>query len=80
MVWELSRPKAGYQNTTIVDVSRNGMRLIIDRKLLRGGQVAIDFRGMVICGKVQYCVPEEDRFAVGIRIGDVMDQVAEDAA
>ena len=80
LVWHLSRIKAGFQTTTILDVSRNGMRLLTDRKLVPGGQVAIDFRGMVISGKVQYCVPEEDRFASGIRIGDVMDQVAEDAA
>ncbi|MEQ1947178.1 MAG: PilZ domain-containing protein [Bryobacteraceae bacterium] len=80
LVWELSRAEASYQNTTIVDVSRHGMRLIIERKLARGGQVAIDFRGMVICGTVQYCVPEEGRYAAGIRIGEVMDQVAEVAA
>jgi hypothetical protein len=72
--------KAGFQETTIVDISRHGMRLLTDGKLAEGVHVAIDFRGMVICGRVQYSVPDAARFASGIRVDEVMDQVVEHAA
>jgi len=78
LVWELTRMKAGFRETTIVDISRNGMRLVTNSKLVEGSQVAIDFRGMVICGSVQYCRPDENLFTAGIRIGGVLDQVSED--
>jgi PilZ domain-containing protein len=78
LVWDLSRIKAGFQEATIVDLSRNGIRLVANREFATGTQVAIDFRGMVICGSVQYCAPSENRFAAGIRIGGVLDQVSED--
>ena len=80
LIWDLSRIKAGFSETTIVDLSRNGMRLLTDRKLTASSQVAIDFRGMVICGIVQYCTASESRFTVGIRINGVLDQVSATAA
>jgi len=79
-VWDLRHMKAGYHPARIVDVSRNGMRLESAGKLTQGTDVAIDFRGMIICGTVQYCGDIEDRFAMGIRIKDVLDPLREEPA
>jgi len=72
-VWDLHRMKAGYHTAKIIDVSRNGMRLESGRRLARGSHVGIDFRGMIICGRVQHCSPSRDRFSMGIRIQDLLD-------
>jgi DNA-binding protein len=77
-VWDLRHIKAGYQSARITDVSRNGMRLELSERLMQGSQVAIDFRGMIICGSVQYCRMIENRFAIGIRIKDVLDPLREE--
>jgi hypothetical protein len=79
-VWDLHHMKAGYQSARIVDVSRNGMRLELSGRLTRGSQVAIDFRGMIICGTIQYCGLIENGFALGIRIKDVLDPLREEPA
>lgn len=79
-VWDLHHMKAGYQSARIVDVSRNGMRLELSGRLIQGSQVAIDFRGMIICGTVQYCGLIENGFALGIRIKDVLDPLREEPA
>jgi hypothetical protein len=52
-LWDLHHIKAGYHPASIVDVSRNGMRLESVGRLVQGSQVAIDFRGMIVCGTVQ---------------------------
>ena len=78
LVWDPSRDTAGSQETTIVDLSRNGIRLLADREFAKGAQVTVDFRGMVICGTVQHCAPSENRFAAGVCIGGVLDQVSQD--
>ena len=72
--------KAGYQSARIVDVSRNGMRLELSGRLMEGSQLAIDFRGMIICGTIQYCGLIENGFALGIRIKDVLDPLREESA
>jgi hypothetical protein len=79
-VWDLRDMKAGYHSARIADVSRNGMRLELDERLMQGSQVAIDFRGMIICGSVQYCRMNENRFTIGIRIKDVLDPLRENPA
>jgi len=77
-VWDLHRIKAGYHSASIVDVSRNGMRLESARKLGRGTHIAIDFRGMIVCATVQYCTEAEDRFVMGVRINNVLDPLREE--
>lgn len=72
--------KAGYYPASIVDVSRTGMRLESASRLLQGTDIAIDFRGMIICGTVQYCGNLNDRYAMGIRIRDVLDPLQEEPA
>ena len=77
-VWDLHRIKAGYHSANIVDVSRNGMRLESVCKLAQGSHIAIDFRGMIVCATVQFCRQVEDRFALGVRIQDVLDPLGEE--
>src|SRR6266853_5543218 len=79
-VWDLHRIKAGYHPARIVDVSRNGMRMESVGRLVQGSHVAIDFRGMIVCGTVQYCRLVENRFVMGIRIKDVLDPLREEPA
>lgn len=76
-VWDLHRMREGYQSVSIVDVSRNGMRLESASELRRGSHIAIDFRGMIICATVQNCRLVETRFATGVRINDVLDPLGE---
>ena len=80
LVWDLHRMKAGYGVATIVDVSRSGMRLESDRRLVQGSHVAVDFRGMIICGSVQYCTSSGKQFALGIHISDLLDPIVGEAA
>ena len=77
-VWDLHRVQAGYHSVSIIDVSRNGMRLESADRLGQGSDVAIDFRGMIVCGTVQYCKIIADGFAMGVRIKDVLDPLGED--
>ena len=79
-VWDLRNMQAGYHTARIVDISRNGMRLESAGRLNRGAHLAIDFRGMIICGTVQHCANIEDGFAIGIQIKDVLDPLREDPA
>jgi PilZ domain-containing protein len=78
-VWDLHHIKAGYHSASIVDVSRNGMRLESVGRLVQGSHIAIDFRGMIVCGTVQYCRLVENRFALGVQIKDVLDPLKEEA-
>lgn len=77
-VWDLHHIKAGYHSASIVDVSRNGMRLESTGRLVQGSHIAIDFRGMIVCGTVQYCRLVENRFTLGVQIKDVLDPLKED--
>ena len=79
-VWDVHHIKAGHHSANIVDVSRNGMRLESVGRLRQGSQVAIDFRGMIVCGTVQYCKMIQGRFAMGVRIKDVLDPLREEPA
>ncbi len=78
-VWDLLRLKAGYHSVTIVDISRNGMRLDSAGDIAQGSSIALDFQGMIVCGKVQYSTPAGDRFVIGLRIADVLDPLREGA-
>lgn len=78
-VWDLHDMRAGCYPAKIVDISRSGMRLESTGKLTRGHQIAVDYRGMIICGTVQRSGRMKDHFATGVLIGDVLDPLGEDA-
>jgi hypothetical protein len=56
------------------------MGLESDHPFAPGRHLAIDFRGMTVCGTVQYCRPIENRFAMGIRITDLLDSLGANPA
>jgi len=78
-VWDLQRLKSGYHPATIVDISRNGMRLESAGPMAQGSSIAVDFQGMIVCGKVQYSRPTRTGFILGLRIADVLDPLSEGA-
>ena len=78
-VWDLQRLKSGYHSVTIVDISRNGMRLESTGPMAQGSSIAVDFQGMIVCGKVQYSRPAGNGFILGLRIADVLDPLSEGA-
>ncbi|HEV2198808.1 MAG TPA: PilZ domain-containing protein [Bryobacteraceae bacterium] len=78
VVWDLHHMRAGCHPAKIVDISRSGMRLESTGKLTRGHQIAVDYRGMIICGTVQHSGRMKDHFATGVLIRDVLDPLGED--
>jgi hypothetical protein len=78
-VWDLRCLKSGYYPATIVDISRNGMRLESAGPMAKGSSIAVDFQGMIVCGKVQYCASARNGFILGLRIADVLDPLSEGA-
>jgi len=78
-VWELHCLKAGYHSVTILNASRNGMRLESAADLPKGSSIAVDFRGMIVCGTVQYCKPTDNGFVMGVQIKDVLDPLREES-
>jgi PilZ domain len=75
--WDLHYMKAGCRSATIVDISRNGICVESSEKLTQGNYIAIDFRGMIICGTVQHCRRTEGKFITGVRIREVLDPLRE---
>ena len=76
--WDLHRSNAGsFHLACITDVSRNGMRLHSRDTLPVGSHVAIDFRGMIVCGAIQYSQRIKGRFAMGVRVNEVLDPLGE---
>ena len=72
-MWDLLRIKAGYHTVNIIDISRNGLRLEAADQVMEGSQIAVDFRGMIVCGTIRYCKTAGRNYALGVRINDVLD-------
>ena len=74
-VWEF--PDGEFRPAVVDDVSWSEMRLQSKHNLRHGSQIAVDLKGMIVCGTVQYCHPLGDRFTVGISINHVDDRIVE---
>ena len=74
-VWDF--PDGGFHPAVVEDVSWSGMRLQSQHSLRHGSQIAVDLKGMIVCGAVQHCRPLGDRFTVGISINHVDDRILE---
>lgn len=66
-----------FHQVFVKDVSRSEMRLQSKHSLQHGSQIAVDLKGMIVCGSVQYCRPVEDWFAVGVLVNHVDDSTFE---
>jgi hypothetical protein len=74
-VWEF--PDGEFHPAVVEDVSWSGMRLQSQHSLRHGSYIAVDLKGMIVCGTVLYCRPLEDWFTVGISINHVDDRIVE---
>ena len=70
---------------TILDVSRSGLRVSLQKRIGRGEQVKIKLHRNVIFGEIRYCRAVGDKFEVGLKIQDLVrplgkrdDHIAED--
>lgn len=53
----------------IHNVSRSGLRLVLDRPVAVGAAVKVEFSGMIALGEIRYCNPtRRDSFQAGMRI------------
>jgi PilZ domain len=57
---------------TILDVSRSGLRVAIQKRIARGEQVKIKLQRNVIFGEVRYCRAVRDGFQAGLKIQDLI--------
>lgn len=58
--------------STVLDVSRSGLRLKLEVTVNRGAEVKITLqRNVVIFGQIRYCRPFEDGYEAGVLIQDM---------
>lgn len=55
----------------IVDASKEGLKLLVPRELMRGMIVQVHVHGFFILAEVRYCVPAGEDFHAGVQIQDV---------
>jgi hypothetical protein len=74
-MWDF--PGGGFHQVVVEDVSWSAMQLQSNHSLQHGTQIAVDLKGMIVWGTVQYCRPLKNCFAAGIRINHVDDRTFE---
>ena len=74
-VWDF--PGGRFHQVVVEDASRSGMQLQSERSLQHGSQIAVNLKGMIVWGTVQYCRPLKGWFASGIRMNHVDDRILE---
>ena len=52
----------------IHDVSRSGLRLVMDQPIPVGTAVKVQFTGMIASGEIRFCKPRGEGFEAGMRI------------
>ena len=55
----------------IVDASKEGLRLLVPRELMRGMIVQVHVHGFFILAEVRYCIAAGEGFHAGVQIQDV---------
>jgi hypothetical protein len=55
----------------IVDASKEGLKLLVPRELMRGAIVQVHVHGFFILAEVRYCIPAGTDFHSGVQIQDV---------
>jgi len=60
----------------IYDVSRSGLRLVLDQPIVVGSAVKVEMAGMIATGEIRYCIQSGgDSFAAGMRIDSIQKRV-----
>lgn len=57
----------------VLEISRGGLKLRVNRPLMPGTLVQIRFGGKLLMGEVRHCDPAGDEYHAGIRLQDVFD-------
>jgi hypothetical protein len=57
--------------TRVLDISKEGMKLLVPGALTRGTTIQIRLRDLFILAEVRYCLPADDAFHAGVLIQDV---------
>ena len=58
--------------STVVDISRSGLKVVADRRIGTGQQVRIKMEKLIVFGDVRHCRPVATGFESGIKISDVI--------
>ncbi len=61
----------------IVNISGTGMRLLLDRPLLQGALVKVEWEDTLLLGEVCYCEAAETGFAAGLELEHALLQTGE---
>lgn len=60
----------------IHDVSRSGLRLVLDQPVALGSAVKVELTGMIAAGEIRYCIQRgENSFDAGMRIDTLQKRV-----
>ena len=60
----------------IQDVSRSGLRLVLDQPILVGAAVKVEMAGMIAVGEIRYCQQKGgNSFTAGMRIDSIQKRV-----
>jgi hypothetical protein len=63
---------SGPMRAEIDNVSRSGLRLVLDQPIGVGASVKVETAGMIAVGEIRYCRPKgENSFAAGMRIDSI---------
>jgi hypothetical protein len=55
----------------IIDISGSGMKISMDRSVALQSKVRLNADGLVVVARVVFCLPDADRFAVGVEVEGV---------
>jgi hypothetical protein len=59
----------------IHDVSRSGLRLVLDQPIVVGSAVKVELAGMIAVGEIRYCLQRGGNFEAGMRIDSTQKRV-----
>jgi len=61
---------------TLDNFSSGGMRLLLDLELPMDAALRVEWEDSMVLGDVRYCVPQGDRYAVGLEIQHTLTDMA----
>ena len=62
------RPEPEEVDATIVNVSKTGMRLLLERPVAHGTPVRLEWEDVLLEGAVVYCQSLEQQYAIGLQL------------
>jgi PilZ domain len=56
----------------VLDVSRQGLKLRIERQILTGSEIQVKLKDLFVLGEIRYCIQVGKVFLAGILVRDVL--------